>query len=104
MRIPSRLLSPCAALALVACGSSDPAPTQAAASPAHAMAMPTDPDPSRAFALGMIEHHRGAVVMSEEALRGPLDPEMRALATKIIGDQQREITQMEDYLRRSARH
>lgn len=59
-----------------------------------------DPDPSRNFALNMIEHHRGAVTMSQSALSGELDPEMRALAQKIIGDQEREIAQMQAFLSR----
>jgi uncharacterized protein (DUF305 family) len=60
-----------------------------------------DADPSRNFALQMIEHHEGAVTMSQSALQGDLDPEMRALAQKIIGDQEREIAQMRGFLERS---
>ena len=60
-----------------------------------------DPDPSRNFALNMIEHHEGAVTMSQAAMQGELDPEMRALAQKIIADQEREIAQMRTFLERS---
>ena len=66
-----------------------------------AMAGPVDPDPSRNFARQMIVHHRGAVEMSEAALRQPLDPEMKALAGKILADQRREIAQMESFLTRT---
>jgi uncharacterized protein (DUF305 family) len=60
-----------------------------------------DPNPSRNFALNMIEHHEGAVTMSQSAMQGELDPEMGALAQKIIGDQEREIDQMRAFLARS---
>ena len=49
----------------------------------------------------MIEHHRGAVTMSQSSM-AQLDPEMQALARKIIADQEREIAQMQAYLRRTA--
>jgi len=60
-----------------------------------------DPDPSRNFAKQMIEHHQGAIDMSQAAVQGPLDPEMKALAEKIVGDQEREIAQMQAFLRRT---
>lgn len=39
--------------------------------------------------------------MSEAVLRQPLDPEMKALAEKILADQKREIAQMESFLSRT---
>ena len=100
------------ALGLVACEAETPAvpPAGAATAPrpaaTHADGMhmpsgPVDPDPSRNFAKQMIEHHQGAVVMSEAALRGTLDPKMKALAEKIIADQKREIAEMNAFLRRT---
>lgn len=65
------------------------------------MGMTLDPDnPDRSFAEGMIPHHRDAVKMAEAQLRLGRDPELRALATKIIKDQQSEIDQLERWLAR----
>jgi uncharacterized protein (DUF305 family) len=67
-----------------------------------AMTQPDDPDPGRNFAEKMSAHHKGAVEMAEIALREVQDPEMRALAQKIISDQNRELAQMKAYLDRTA--
>lgn len=55
-------------------------------------------NPDRSFAEQMIPHHRGAVEMAEQELALGKDPEMRALATRIIADQKREIAQLEAWL------
>ena len=63
------------------------------------MSMSVDPaSPDRSFAAGMITHHRDAVRMAEEQLRLGQDPELRAMAAKIIKDQQGEIDQLERWL------
>lgn len=63
------------------------------------MATSLDPgDPDRSFAASMIPHHRDAVRMAEAELRLGRDPKLRALAAKIIEDQQREIAQLERWL------
>lgn len=67
-----------------------------------AMTQPDDADPGRNFAKKMSAHHQGAVEMAEIALRDVQDPEMRALAQKIIADQKRELAQMQAYLDRTA--
>lgn len=68
---------------------------------AHGAMAQRDADPSRNFALNMMEHHEGAVTMSRSAMEDKLDPEMRALAQKIIADQEREIAQLRAFLERS---
>lgn len=47
-----------------------------------------------AFASEMIEHHQGAVEMSQEALKSAQRAEVKEAARKIIADQEKEITQM----------
>ena len=53
----------------------------------------------RAFLEMMTEHHRGAIEMAEVHLADGANAEARELARKIIDDQTREITEMEDLLR-----
>lgn len=59
-----------------------------------------DPDPDRAFALKMIEHHRGGIAMSEIELRHGDDNEAKQKARKTADMQRREIAELEDWLRR----
>lgn len=51
------------------------------------------------FLKGMIPHHQGAIGMSEELIKKTKDPELKALAEKIIKDQKTEIKQMQDLLK-----
>jgi uncharacterized protein (DUF305 family) len=49
-------------------------------------------DPTHDFVMMMIPHHQSAIDMAQVLLRGPdADPEIKALAEKIIADQQKEI-------------
>lgn len=62
------------------------------------------PDPRVAgieadFLMGMIPHHRGAIMMAELAVKKAARPEVRELAETIIASQQVEIGLMTNYLR-----
>ena len=59
-----------------------------------------DPDPTKTWAKMMIPHHRGAVEMSKAVLKHTTDPTIRAMAEKIINDQSKEITQLQDWLKK----
>ena len=58
--------------------------------------IPADPDV--AFMQGMLAHHRGAVAMSEVALKHAKDEQARNLATRIIAAQKGEIAEMQAWL------
>ena len=51
------------------------------------------------FLMGMIPHHRSAVMMARMALEKASKPELRTLAQKIIDSQNIEIQLMSNYLR-----
>ncbi|WP_251977029.1 CopM family metallochaperone [Salinicola avicenniae] len=75
---------------------------EATATMEHAMAMADSGDPDVDFATGMLAHHEGAVAMAQVELEYGTDPEMRALAEKIIAAQQAEIEQMRAWLEANA--
>ena len=49
------------------------------------------------FARMMVDHHQGAVRMARQALIRATNPEIKALARRIIVNQQKEITVMQKY-------
>ena len=59
-------------------------------------------DTDKDFAMMMIDHHKGAIDMAKVQLEHGDDPELRALAEKIIADQEKEISQMQEWLSRQA--
>lgn len=56
-------------------------------------------DPQRAFLAGMIPHHQGAVVVSEQILRTTKDSDIIKIARDIIKEQKREIATMQKLLK-----
>ena len=56
-------------------------------------------DADRAFAKGMLAHHRAAVDMAKIELKYGKDAQMRKLAEAIIKAQQAEIDQMEAWVK-----
>lgn len=65
------------------------------------MAGMKESNPDRAFAVGMLAHHKGAVEMAQSELKYGTDPKMRALAEEIINAQQAEIDLMETWLKQN---
>jgi uncharacterized protein (DUF305 family) len=56
-------------------------------------------DATRDFVLMMIPHHQSAIDMAQALLKEPgADPEIKAMAEKIISDQQKEIDQLNAWL------
>jgi uncharacterized protein (DUF305 family) len=55
-------------------------------------------DPDVVFANMMMVHHQGAINMANEELAHGDDAELRAIAQKIITDQQKEIQEFKDFL------
>ena len=62
--------------------------------------IPADADV--AFMQGMLAHHRGAVEMSEVALKHAKDEQARDLAARVIEAQKAEIAEMEAWLKAHA--
>jgi uncharacterized protein (DUF305 family) len=55
-------------------------------------------NPQETFALKMIEHHRGAIAMSEVLMQQNPDPELRQMAEKTMTMQRQEITELEQWV------
>ena len=53
----------------------------------------------KAFMEGMIPHHQGAIHMSQQVLQTTQRREIQELAHSIIGAQQAEINQMQQWLK-----
>ncbi|MBA3525517.1 MAG: DUF305 domain-containing protein [Pseudomonadota bacterium] len=64
----------------------------------QAMAAAVGADPSDTWIRKMIEHHRGAVAMSDIVLAQNPTPDVRAMAEKTKTDQSREISKLEAML------
>lgn len=66
----------------------------------QAMMKADDGDPDRAFALKMIEHHRGGVAMSQIVMKHGDDAEIKRMAQKTMDMQQKEIGELQNWLGR----
>jgi uncharacterized protein (DUF305 family) len=69
----------------------------------HDMHVPYTGNPDVDFRTHMIPHHKGAVAMAKVALKHAKDPETKAMAQKIIDDQEKEIGEMEGWLKKNAK-
>jgi len=56
-------------------------------------------NPDVAFARGMIPHHQAAIDMALVVLQHGKDEQMRKLALDVIREQNREIAEMNEWLR-----
>lgn len=55
------------------------------------------------FARSMIPHHQGAIDMAKIELKHGKNPAMRKMAEKIIKDQEKEIAQLQAWLKENAK-
>ena len=55
------------------------------------------------FRTHMMPHHKGAIDMAKVALKHAKDPATKQMAQKIIDDQEKEIGEMEAWLKKNAK-
>jgi uncharacterized protein (DUF305 family) len=58
--------------------------------------------PDVAFICGMIPHHQSAIDMAQVVLKTGDNAEAKRMAQKVIDDQQKEIAEMRDWLKKNA--
>jgi uncharacterized protein (DUF305 family) len=66
----------------------------------HNMHVPFTGDPDADFRTHMIPHHQGAVDMARVALKHAKDAETKRMAQKIVDDQEKEIGEMQTWLKK----
>jgi uncharacterized protein (DUF305 family) len=69
----------------------------------HNMSVPYTGNPDVDFRTRMIPHHKGAVEMAKVALKHAKDPETKRMAQKIVDDQEKEIAEMQDWLKKNGK-
>jgi uncharacterized protein (DUF305 family) len=62
-----------------------------------------DPDPDVAFVRGMIPHHQSAIDMARVVLQYGKVDQAKKWANDVIREQQREITEMQEWLKTKAK-
>jgi uncharacterized protein (DUF305 family) len=67
------------------------------------MALQFTGDADRDFAAAMIPHHQGAIDMARIVLEHGKDPAVRKLAQDVITAQEREIADMQAWLKKNAK-
>lgn len=67
------------------------------------MQVPYTGDADVDFRAHMIPHHQGAIDMAKVALEYAKDLQTKELAQKIIEDQEKEIADMQDWLKRNSK-
>lgn len=60
-------------------------------------------NPDLAFLCSMIPHHQGAIEMSRAVLKHGKDPEAKKMAERIIKDQEKEIAELTELVRKNAK-
>lgn len=60
-------------------------------------------DPDTAFIKGMIPHHQGAIDMAKVVLQYGKDEQVKGWANQIIAAQEKEIAEMQDWLKAHGR-
>ena len=55
------------------------------------------------FVRGMIPHHQGTIDMAKVVLAHGKDPEIRKLAESVVRDQEKEVAQMREWLRKNGK-
>ena len=62
---------------------------------------PYSGDPDVDFRTHMIPHHQGAIAMAKVGLKYANDPETTKMAQKIIDDQEKEVADMQAWLKKN---
>lgn len=67
------------------------------------MHFPLTGDPDVDFRKHMIPHHQGAIDMAKIAIKYAKDPETKKMSQMIIDAQEREIAEMQDWLKKNGK-
>ena len=67
------------------------------------MHMESTGDPDKDFARMMIPHHQGAIDMAKVVIAHGTDARIRKLAQEIIAAQEKEIAEMQAWLKKNAK-
>lgn len=60
-------------------------------------------DPDVAWACSMIPHHLGAIEMAKAVIKNGHDAEIRKMAEKTIKEQEKEVSELKDWLQKHAK-